>query len=636
MTELTRVASIIGLVGLYTLAAWGWGSLVARACALRELRWPLAVAVGVAAWIFLGGVLNLLRLAFPWALDAIVLAGWALALVALRTRRRAWAAQPARQRGALVAVALPWALVAGIGVFVAATLVPPTAYNLHDDFLTYFAHPVRMLATGTVFGSPLSEIGRLALGGQAFLDGFLLAHFPIAYVNAVDALFCFLLLLAVLVAFATRSGPAPVAASLAVALAVAINPQTVNISALFSGSALSAAAMLIAIDSVPRDGVGAARRLAPVSLLCAALVALKPTFLPFAVLQLGFLAVAEGLARRSLRAFAASGLWLLGTWAVFLAPWLALHAPHYLRARAVASAAGHATFAPLAPFDISPLAYGDTVLHYTLAFAIPALVGAGLVAVRRRGPEDARGAAHVAAATCLGAVATYLVFLFTPAMLDASPERIVRFLCPLALAAAPAALLLGWSELAELAPGDWRRAVRPTLVAVTVAGVALFAPGLWTRIGQAAEDGSVLAFRASTSAPYLDYSATVLAGGYRDRVADLQARVPAGAPLLAWIATPFHLDFARNAVFDVDVAGLANPWASTPPVRWVLWSYRGFAVRSIASCRGMDGTPADVLAGERCAELQLKLTELATTGRAEVVADDGEMVLFELAEPLED
>ena len=146
----------------------------------------------------------------------------------------------------------------------------------------------------------------------------------------------------------------------------------------------------------------------------------------------------------------------------------------------------------------------------------------------------------------------------------------------------------------------------------------------------------MLAFRASTSAPYLAYSGAVLAGGYRDRVAEMQARVPAGAPLLAWIATPFHLDFARNEVFDVDVAGLANPWASMPPVRYVLWSYRGFAVRSIGSCRGMDGTPSDILAGARCAELQLKLTELVESGRAEVVADDGEMVLLALAGPLGD
>ena len=431
-------------------------------------------------------MLNLVRLAFPWALDAIVLSGWALAFVALRAPRREGAApQPTGPRGARAAVALPWTLVAGIAVFVAATLVPPAAYNLHDDFLTYFVHPLRMLATGSVFGSPLSEIGRLALGGQAFLDGFVLAHFPIAYVNAVDALFCFLLLLAVLVGFATRAGPAPVAASLAVALVVAINPQSVNISALFSGSALSAAAMLVAVDSVPRENVRAVQRLAPVSLLCAALVALKPTFLPFAGLQLGFLAAAEGLERRSLRSFVVSGLWLLGAGFVFLAPWLALHAPHYLRARAAGGAATHATFEPLNPFDSTALAYGDTVLHYTIVIGLAVLVGIGLLTVRRRAPEGARRVVHVAAATTLAAAATYGVFLATPAVLDASPERIrevplparARFRPGRALArleqpgaARPRGLASGRPTHADRAVGGRHRPVRPGSVSADRAG----------------------------------------------------------------------------------------------------------------------------------------------------------------------
>jgi hypothetical protein len=166
-----------------------------------------------------------------------------------------------------------------------------------------------------------------------------------------------------------------------------------------------------------------------------------------------------------------------------------------------------------------------------------------------------------------------------------------------------------------------------------VAAIALFAPGLAGRARQAVKQGSLLAFRAATTAPYREYGSVVLHGDQAASVARMQALVPSGEPFLAWVASPFHLDFSRNRVLDVDVAGLANPWASTPTVRHVLWSYRGPAIRSVASCRAMEGSRGDEIAGERCAELQVRLASLAATGGAEVLADDGQTVLLRLRAP---
>jgi hypothetical protein len=54
-----------------------------------------------------------------------------------------------------------------------------------------------MVETGTVFGSPLNDIGFDTIGGQAFLDGFVVAFLPIRYINGVVA---FALILCIMLA----------------------------------------------------------------------------------------------------------------------------------------------------------------------------------------------------------------------------------------------------------------------------------------------------------------------------------------------------------------------------------------------------------------------------------------------------
>jgi hypothetical protein len=59
-----------------TGATYGWGRLTRRLAGLPNGTWPVSSALGLACVIFLGGILNLCRLAFPAALAAIVLTGW--------------------------------------------------------------------------------------------------------------------------------------------------------------------------------------------------------------------------------------------------------------------------------------------------------------------------------------------------------------------------------------------------------------------------------------------------------------------------------------------------------------------------------------------------------------------------------
>jgi hypothetical protein len=61
----------------------------------------------------------------------------------------------------------------------------------------------------------------------------------------------------------------------------------------------------------------------------------------------------------------------------------------------------------------------------------------------------------------------------------------------------------------------------------------------------------------------------------------LQDMIPAREPFVALISQPYHLDFSRNPILDAEANGLATNWARLPPsVRYVIWEYQGFGVRT--------------------------------------------------------
>src|SRR5262249_9162392 len=145
------------LVGLVAVLAslFGWGRQVCRLLERGSLPWGLVATIGLASWIVVGGVLNLVGVAYSAAFYVIVAMGWCacaweLGIVLRAGRHQVW---PGWRR--TVEFTTPWIAVAGIATFIGLTQVPPSAYNFHDDYMNYFVDPARMVQTGTVFGSPL-------------------------------------------------------------------------------------------------------------------------------------------------------------------------------------------------------------------------------------------------------------------------------------------------------------------------------------------------------------------------------------------------------------------------------------------------------------------------------------------------
>jgi hypothetical protein len=110
--------------------------------------------------------------------------------------------------------------------------------------------------------------------------------------------------------------------------------------------------------------------------------------------------------------------------------------------------------------------------------------------------------------------------------------------------------------------------------------VLAFIPFAIDRFDQAMTAGSILRFDIAWEEWFLKYNQDVLYGSVREKVKKAQQSIPAGEPVIAWINTPFHLDFARNPIYDLEPAGLTTPWAKMPSARYLMVE-RGLATRPL-------------------------------------------------------
>jgi hypothetical protein len=614
----TAVAAACVILAVFI--CWGVGD------ALRELTgtaggaWATSIGMGLGAIVFLGGLLNLTHLAYGPVLWVILILGLALSL--WRVRRLGLRGI---DQGGWLEIAAATVVIGTVMLFTISTQLPPRMFNFHDDFEKYFSHPVRMLATGTVASGPLSSMGSETLGGQAFLQGFVLSIFPIGYINGVDAVFGLFLLMILAASAGWRKFRWFPGAILGPILVAIINPQYVNVSALYLGGALMATAAMMVAD----EGEHGAASAMILGLLYAALVVLKPIFAVFVLCHL-LLSIAP--AKSDVGSGKQSLIWALRTllWtAVGLAPWVALYIPDYLsRGMFAGQPSPQGSRGELNLLSTHMLLYGSGYADYS---AVAALAGAAAILAlaswrRSTGGKEKRVACGVFAGAAAG-VLSYLIVVVGLGPRLSGYETSLRFSIPFLLGPCVIAILMT-PTLAKLP-----RAISglvPLLAGVIA--VASFFSSAVSRYREAVRFHSVIAFNPMQQYPdYLSYNEYWLSPAAEEYVRGFQGKVPRGEQLLVWINTPFLLDYKRNAIVDVDTAGIASPWAHIPDgVHYVLWQYKGLGVRTSADY-------ADVMAGEGARERRIAARALAFGGllmrlssSSQVIASDDKFVLIRI------
>jgi hypothetical protein len=624
MQTLFAVAAAIGGAALL----WGVGALL-QGRGDRQLPSITSIGVGLSVFIFAGGLINLFKAAHApvlWLLLAaaavcLLFAGW----------RTTFAALPKATDLELILAVIVVAVVTALTAYVQ---IDPAMFNWYDDHEKYFSYPVRMLATGTLAGSPLDSLGSQTLGALPFLQGFVLSLFPIGYINWVDAILgLFILMLIVACAGWRRWAPLP-GAAIAAALVAVINPQYVNVSPLFLPAALMATAILLVAETSRGSALGAA----PLGLVYAALICLKPLYAVFVVIHCALVCVVAWIRFGRLSdAVKEGGLITIAT-TIALSPWVLLHMGNVLATGTLDNApapAGHGGQLDLLSHE--HLNYGNCFWDFTVLAGLGAAIPIILLFAHR--PKDASGPwldAQVIAG--LTGLACYFVVVSAGPLLSGYYPGL-RYSIP---------FLLGCSVLA-IAMGPFGATTVQRIVShlLWLPGAALilflFVPTTIERYTTGMRLGTMLSFvqfgaigqamaaRPDQTRQFIGHLSELRSASSEKRIREIQSKIPAGAPLLAWINVPFHLDYRRNQIIDVDMSGLATPWARIPAnVRYVLWQREGAGVRTAqqyqADMRQLGSY--ERLMAARSLKLYNYLQEQAD--KSPIVVSDPPFVLFEL------
>lgn len=611
---------LVNLVLLgFLAAAYGWGAGVLRLLDPNEMPRPgFCAALGLAVWIAIGGYLNALGVAYAFALDALVMSGVFLFVLSILQHQtnlvgalRAAFDHLRRDGRTLVA---PLLILIVVVEFYVATLMPSAALNFHDDFHKYLVPATQMLQTGSAAGGPFDVIGRDYLGSQAFLQAFILAHFPLAYVNGLDLIFCLLIAGLVVNDIGLRLNVHWVWRTIAIAALAVIHPQYVNISALYSGAMMILAAVyaaLVAIDSLDRDPPRPMWRAGvPLGVLAAAAVSLKATLLLFTAIYVAFLGMlilaCYANRRRSLVMFAG----LIGGGAAALFPWVLLSTNNYLsifmeharrlggpfdllisQARASQNAEPATAVASWLKtnLDTEDLFYGSSFLDYNIVVVLIAIGGVlALISLGRSrwlNPD-----AHLTVTIAVAGAACLSYFLLRG--LVHLPVGL-RYSIPILIGCLPAITVLA---ARVLAPNGGAATFTPRQ-ALFMAGLGLllgqFSDSLIDRMAQAREQGAILAFRVGES--YVRYNQFAFGPDAATHYRAIQDRVPRGEKLMLWSAQPFQFDFARNDIWVMNSPGLVwerigrrggedaarlAEYLKANDVGYVVWEHSGYGVRS--------------------------------------------------------
>jgi hypothetical protein len=610
------------------IAFYGWGLFCLQLIKYPIRNWVVTIVVGLGAFIFIGGVINLLRFAYGWSLDALLVIGILLAI-----KYNKYRIQLPRYFGSWATVVIIGLVIISIMCFTVKTQLPPKIFNHHDDFEKYFAHPIRMLQTGTLFGSPLNALGSETLGGQAVLHSIVINHFPIAYINGADAVFGLLLCLLLPASiFPKRTVFLPM--SLIGSLMVFfINPQYVNISAIY----LAAAFMMVSIllfTNLHEDEKEAIINTLPSSVLMgliyAALIALKSIYVIFPVLHMSlfviFMMVFGGKSLRLAR-------WTIvtaGATVLFLLPWVLLYFPYY-RHMSFAQPPLRTDFVPeqLPPFfllSIKPLFYGASYACYTLACIVPMLIIFGVILCRRK--ESVMIRAGLAAGGAVPIVVYLLLLYFAPAI--SGYDQSLRYAVPFIIAATPMVLSIIYLWMVH----SQSLKIKITFAVFTLILGALilisFSESTISRIRRGYRIGSILSYLSTFSATPKDiqYSEDVIHGDAKSRINMAQEYIPPGQAVVALVSTTFHLDYERNVIYDAERSGIATPWAYIPDVDYFLWEYRGYAVRPYNVYHSGARFPAkrEQYIAEKCIAFIYSLEQLQKN--ADELYNDGRIVLL--------
>lgn len=527
-------------------ALLGWGWLVLRALRLRDQPVAIAACTGVAAWLFIGGWLNLFRWAGKHVLLALLAVGllWFLReLFAPETKnsiRRSIASLRGGSAGWKFA-----ALVLGV-YFVAifATQIRPVAWNKFDDTQGYMAFADKAASFQSLQPDPFSERRvSTGLGGAIYLSVTALAGADDSVMGFLDGGFGYIVFLLCLWAVLRRSGLPRRYSLAALWLLPLLQLGKLNLTSVYLSAAFMLALLLLIIDEMEAGYKRALPTGLSLGLLLGAAFTLKSSNVPFGLLFLSLCALLFVLKTRR-PAMVVPFLVAAAALLITAIPWMfALRRDEGTYLFPILGLGDHSCAFGLIPVPTHTSPFYQSFL-ISLPGALAVLVAGTLwwLLQRRRHPA-------IALFFVTSAVSTLAIGI------SVAGEAVDRYTAPFLV---PCMILFAGALFAvwRIAP---RRVVR---VSIAWLGVVLlfYAYVVDKREGLEDDPGRLLALFGNTKhlRSYDDALTASDIDAESQRVRRAQMAVPPGTPVLEATANAYGYDWHRNPVFIADYPGMAG------------------------------------------------------------------------------
>jgi len=441
-----------------------------------------------------------------------------------------------------------------------------------------------MLQTGTLGDNPFGSLGFDSLGAQSFLQAFILAIFPIEYVNGFDSVFCFILTAFLLVGIARTIKAHGLYLLLSLSALIIINPQVVNITATYSGS-LMILGMIFAssLFADPHSGSGiksVIARMLPFALFVSALISLKMTFVFFAVIYSSIYFLILMYFSKDKKQSAVTMAFIIVLILLFLLPWITVYWGNYLYVLQ------HGM--PANPVEVSEsnwfffqrimvskflssdnLFYGGSYFSYVLVMIMPLMASILSICFVKRN-ENVAFRPYLISIFASGVAGVASYFLNTYIILD--HESTLRYSCVVFIGIFPYTALILGSHLGVFHPdiqGNKPRArtiqfgTTSVLILLLIIMIGLFWDNLRDRVYLAYDYRTNVSFLLARDNASIykcnQYNKYALSNEARDLMRSIQSTTEKRQAILAWVEKPYHLDFTRNRIYTFDDFGGLNP-----------------------------------------------------------------------------
>lgn len=635
--------------GAFVLSAMvGWGFLVTHGVLGLQGRtdWSREATTGMAFSACIGGVLDLTGVISRWFIIGFLTVG-GIAFVYRFIRYAGAANQIADPKHPKLASWLLTAPVLGaagalLALRIAGSVIvlqPSTgmqngSFNTFDDFQAYIVYPLKMLEAGSMAADPFSlrRTAITTLGGNAFLQTFVLVALPVQSLRLLDVGLGTILVVGLLWSYMVRLRLMMFARAFVILVFLTIPPPLTNVTALLIAVAFFISLFLIFEDS--ELDTSRFPRAVLIGLHVAAICSLKTNLVPAALAFVGANWVLTVLHSPSKREAIVDGIawclsagvailpWLLDSyrWTGTLLPNLAAYHVDPSRVAGLQAVTGwRYLIEHLKELPIFPYAY-ITIL-------------AGLLlqqSSRARVPDALWSLLAAAAIGTIGILVT----------IAGAVNDVYRYLYAFVMSALLVALVQTISTLT--ASGAMGRAKRLGLLGVSVCTVVLV-------LSTAREARELYKYNLSTVRRAFrgeQLIAPALAAKYQN----LQHALPEKAVLLEHMDYPFLFDFRRNPIWLDDFPGQASLAPGRPffagsetlasyllsnGIRYVAYDYATeTGVRNegvLAALANDDRHPAGQSLVRLTFDLHKNLLELGSTRKR--IFDDGTAFAVDLLAP---